>query len=113
MWFKGKARGITVTFSERLYSLPEIKVAVDRILAQKPAFEALGFEVESVGGIRDHDGAIRTGGYAFESPGLKQTAAEGASVEAAAQDIAKIPVKVTDGVRADPATRSNCDQARL
>ncbi|WP_354513086.1 hypothetical protein [Paenarthrobacter sp. 4246] len=104
---EGKARGITVTFAERPYSVAEIDAAVNLLLAQKPSFEALGFKVESVGGIRDDDGQIEIEGHALTSPALKLAADQRAAVETSAQAIAKVPVRVIDGVRVAAATRMN------
>lgn len=107
VYSEGKARGITVTFSERPYTVTEIKEAVDRILAKKFSFKAMGFKVESVGGIRDDDGQIEIEGYALANSGLKLGAVERVAVERAARDIAKVPIRVIDNVQAVAATRSN------
>jgi len=62
---EGQARGISVTFSERPYSLPEIRAAIKGIDAQKNAIAALGFQIEGIVGVRDDDGAIAVEGHAI------------------------------------------------
>ena len=55
---EAKARGITATFGERPYSLPEIRAAIKKIDAKKGAMAAAGFQVDTIVGVRDDNGAI-------------------------------------------------------
>ncbi|MET3812442.1 hypothetical protein [Arthrobacter sp. UYEF3] len=97
----GQARGISVTFSERPYSLPEIRATIARIDSQKKALSNLGFQVDNIAGVRDDDGTIAVEGRA--APGA---APDWVMVAAAANQAAGTPVRVVNTVRATPATRS-------
>lgn len=99
---EGQRRGIGVTFSERPYSLPEIKAAVSRLDAQKAALSARGFQIEGIVGVRDDDGAISVEGHALsgQSPDMK-------AVASAASGIAQATVRLVDSRKSTPATRSN------
>lgn len=101
---EANARGIHATFTERPYSLPQIKAAITKIDAQNKAFKDLGFQVDGIVGVRDDDGAI-----AIEGHSVGQSAPDLAKVSATAGMAAGGPVKVTDNRRATPttATRSN------
>lgn len=98
---EGQARGISVTFSERPYSLPEIRTAIAGIETQKKALFAMGFQVDGVAGVRDDDGLITVEGHAIGS-----TSPDWALVSATANQGAGMPVKINSNVRATPATRS-------
>ena len=99
---EGQARGISVTFSERPYSLPEIRAAIKGIDAQKNAIAALGFQIEGIVGVRDDDGAIAVEGHAI---GI--AVVDTARVAAVAKQAAGTAVRLVDGKRSTPATRSN------
>ncbi|MEV7605132.1 hypothetical protein AB0N65_06810 [Paenarthrobacter sp. NPDC089322] len=76
-------------------------------MEREAAFEPLGFKVVSIGGIGDDAGQIAIRGYALKNQDLKLLPGERAAVEAAAQDIAKVPIEVIDGFQAKAATRQN------
>jgi hypothetical protein len=104
---EARRQGITVTFSERPYSVPEIESANVALMRNDKAFEPLGFKVSSVGGIGDDDGQIVIRGNAINREGGILTAAERTAVEKLAHDIAKLPIQVIDGVEVRPASRMN------
>ncbi|WP_224166718.1 S1 family peptidase [Arthrobacter sp. StoSoilA2] len=104
---EGRVRGITVTFSERPYSMLEINSATEALMRNDKAFEPLGFRIASIGGIGDDAGQIAIRGYALKSEDNLLTSSERTAVEKAAREITKLPIEVIDGVQSRPATRMN------
>ncbi|MET3721795.1 MULTISPECIES: hypothetical protein [unclassified Arthrobacter] len=101
---EAKARGITATFAERPYSLPQIRAAIKKIDANKAAFATLGFQVEGIVGVRDDDGSIAIEGHAIDGAAPDIT-----KVSATASQASGVAVRVADKQRATAttATRSN------
>jgi heat shock protein HslJ len=101
---EAKTRGITATMSERPYSLPEIRAAINKLDSQQGAFAALGFEVDQIVGVRDDDGAIAVEGHGVDGkkPDIER-------VKAAAKQAATANVRVAEKPKTAPAvaTRSN------
>jgi hypothetical protein len=100
---EAKARGITVTFAERPYSIPQIRDAVQKIDAKKEALAALGFQIDGIVGVRDDDGSISVEGHA-----IGRAAPDLPNVAAIAKQAAGVEVRVKDKHKATAAaTRSN------
>ncbi|NYE93883.1 hypothetical protein FHU41_000104 [Psychromicrobium silvestre] len=101
---EGLSRGIITTFSERPYSLPQIRTAITKIDAQSKVLAELGFQIDGIAGVRDDDGAI-----AIEGHPLDQLTPNLSKVSEIVQLAAGGPVRVTDNRRTTPATatRSN------
>lgn len=101
---EAKARGIAVTFSERPYSIPQIRDAIQKIDAKRQAFAALGFQIDGIIGVRDDDGSIAVEGHAIggaapDLPNVAAIAKQASGVEVRVKDKQKTTAAV--------ATRSN------
>lgn len=100
---EAKARGITVTFAERPYSIPQIRDAIQKIDSKKQSFATLGFQVDGIVGVRDDDGSIAVEGHAIGAAAPDLT-----NVAAIAKQAAGVTVRVVDKQKATAAaTRSN------
>lgn len=84
---EAKARGITATFGERPYSLPEIRAAIKKIDAKKGAMAAAGFQVDTIVGVRDDNGAIALEGHAVNGAAAIGAATSGAALKGAAAPV--------------------------